>query len=114
MSSNINGNRKRKKNYSSLKTYIFRLLKKEHPGISISKASLIVLDSMMVHLLDKITDECRTLTNNSGQSTITTKRVNSAFKLLFGRNGELIDLISKNSLSAIETFEENSKIASTN
>ena len=64
-------------------TYIFRVLKEVAPEAGISKKAMMALNQMMAEKFDEIMREARDLTHNTKKSTISSREVETAVKLLF-------------------------------
>ena len=63
-------------------TYIYRVLQEVTPDSSISKKAMSTLNQMMADKFDKIMCEARDLCNHTKKSTIGSREVESAVKLL--------------------------------
>ena len=63
-----------------LQTYIFRVLKRAHPEIGISKTAMLTLNSMLLDFYRKIAIEAGSASRNKGQ-TLTARDIQLAVKL---------------------------------
>ena len=64
------------------KIYIYRVLKQVHPESGISSKSMSILNSFISDMFDKIaTDACR-LAIYSNRTTMTSREIQSAFRLV--------------------------------
>mmetsp|Transcript_19182 Transcript_19182/g.13878 ORF Transcript_19182/g.13878 Transcript_19182/m.13878 type:complete len:102 (+) Transcript_19182:36-341(+) len=67
----------------ALSTFIHRVLKKVHPDLKISSKSMEVLNSMMLDLLKRMTEEAALISKRNGKKTLTAWDIRFAIKLTF-------------------------------
>ncbi|ELP87294.1 histone H2B [Entamoeba invadens IP1] len=71
-----------KKNFDSYALYISRVLKSVFPDIGITLPSISVMDSFVRDIFERIAMDASSLTRNYQKSTLTTKEIETATKLI--------------------------------
>ena len=71
--------KRRQENYS---IYIYRVLQQVHPGMSISRKAMSVVNSFMNDMFERIATEAAMLARSNKRSTITSVTIRSAVKLV--------------------------------
>ncbi|XP_045851198.1 histone H2B-like [Meles meles] len=66
----------------SFATYFPRVLKHVHEGLSLSKKAVSVLDSFVKDIFERIADEASRLAHSTKRSTITSREIQTAVRLL--------------------------------
>ena len=90
------GSKKKKKNYDSFVTFIFRTLKSIHPEIGISKAAMDVLNSFVFDMFDRIILKSSSITHYNRRKTVSSREIEVATRFVFPRDlAEHILLASK-------------------
>ena len=88
---------------NSFQTYIFRVLKEVKPELSISKSTMTLVNSILADLFEKVLKEARNLMIFSKRSTLSSKEIESAVKLLFP--GELQKLAVQTGRSTLQKLQ---------
>jgi histone H2B len=82
-SSGEEGKKRRKKsNYASYSTYIYRVLKQVHPETGISKKGMQIMDSFVQDIFERVAAESGRLARYNKKSTITSREIQTAVRLL--------------------------------
>lgn len=76
-----------KRNNTSFSLYIYKVLKQVHPDTGISKKAMAVVDSFVHDMFIRITEESRELVLMHEKTTITSREIQTATRLVLG--GEL-------------------------
>ena len=71
--------RKRKESFS---VYIYKVLRQVHPDTGISSKAMLIMNSFVNDIFEKIAREASRLTNYSKKSTITSREIQTAVRLL--------------------------------
>ena len=71
--------RKRKETYSS---YIYKVLKQVHPDTGISSKAMSIMNSFVNDIFERIAAESSRLTHYNKRSTITSREIQTAVRLL--------------------------------
>ncbi|XP_004412273.1 PREDICTED: histone H2B type W-T-like [Odobenus rosmarus divergens] len=66
----------------SFAAYFPRVLKQVHEGLSLSQKTVSILDSFVKDMFDRIADEASRLARSTKCSTITTREIQTAVRLL--------------------------------
>ncbi|KAJ1988842.1 histone H2B [Dimargaris cristalligena] len=72
-------NKSRKETYS---TYIYRVLKQVHPDTGISNRAMLIMNSFVNDIFERIATEASKLASYSKRSTITSREIQTAVRLL--------------------------------
>ena len=67
---------------SAFSTYIYRILKQNFPEMSTSKKTMLILNSFIYDLFEKICNQAAELTRKAGKSTLSSLEIQSAVKLI--------------------------------
>ncbi|XP_045419950.1 histone H2B type 2-E1 [Lemur catta] len=79
------GNKKSKKHCRRKETYsmyIYKVLKQVHPDIGISAKAMSVMNSLVNDMFERLAGEAARLAQYSGQTTLTSREVQTAVRLL--------------------------------
>lgn len=68
---------------NSFQTYIFRVVKEVKPELSITKNAMSQLNQIMIHLFELTMEEARNLLVYNKKTTLTSKEIQSAIKMIF-------------------------------
>ncbi|CAK1593463.1 unnamed protein product [Parnassius mnemosyne] len=93
----------KKKNYQSFSIYIYKLLKtvaKENMGIS--QKSMLIMNNFVNDMLERIAEEAARLMLHSKKTTLSSREIQSAIKLLVP--GELAKHANIEGLKAVTTY----------
>ncbi|XP_004412275.1 PREDICTED: histone H2B type W-T-like [Odobenus rosmarus divergens] len=74
--------RRRCRRPNSFAAYFPRVLKQVHEGLSLSQKTVSILDSFVKDMFERIADEASRLARSSKCSTITTREIQTAVRLL--------------------------------
>ena len=72
----------KKKSVPNFNTYIYRVLKQVHPDTGISKKSMSIMNSFINDVFEKIAREASRLVKYSKKSTLSSREVQAAVRLL--------------------------------
>ena len=75
--------RRRKAPIDVYARYVFKVLRRVHPTLSISSAAVRVVNSMIVDIFNRIVAEATDLAKHNGKLTITHSEIQSAVRLTF-------------------------------
>ena len=67
----------------SYAVYIYRVLKQVHPDVGISQKSMIIMDSFIREIFDRIATEAGKLARYNKRSAITSREIQTAVRLIF-------------------------------
>eukprot|EP00339_Tiarina_fusa_P028478 CAMPEP_0117043648 /NCGR_PEP_ID=MMETSP0472-20121206/30325_1 /TAXON_ID=693140 ORGANISM="Tiarina fusus, Strain LIS" /NCGR_SAMPLE_ID=MMETSP0472 /ASSEMBLY_ACC=CAM_ASM_000603 /LENGTH=131 /DNA_ID=CAMNT_0004755221 /DNA_START=20 /DNA_END=415 /DNA_ORIENTATION=- len=75
--------KKRKKpNTSSYSSYIYKVLKQVHPDTGISKKAMVVMDSFVHDIFERLATEAGRLARYNGKHTITSREIQTSVRLI--------------------------------
>ena len=74
-----NGIWKRKESY---KAYIYRVLKQVHPDTGISAKAMVIMDSFVNDIFERIATEASRLSHYNGRSTLSSREIQTSVRLL--------------------------------
>jgi histone H2A len=98
-----NGKKERKpKRVQTFASYIYKVLKQVHPDDGISKKSMSIMNSFVMDLFDKIVIESGKLARYSKRSTVSSREVQSAVRLVLP--GELAKHAVSEGTKAVTKF----------
>ena len=98
------GKKKRKDTYSS---YIYRVLKQVHPDTGISKSGMGVMNSFIVDIFNRVTQEAGNLARYNARKTLSSREVQTAVRLVLP--GELAKHAVSEGTKAVTKFSEGTK-----
>ncbi|GAQ84028.1 Histone H2B [Klebsormidium nitens] len=75
------GQRNRRRQFT-WKIYIHRVLKQVHPELGISSKAMAILDAFINDMFEKIASEASRLARISGKTTLTSREIQTAVRLL--------------------------------
>ncbi|XP_011679970.2 histone H2B.2, embryonic-like [Strongylocentrotus purpuratus] len=78
-------NKKRKESYA---IYIYKVLKQVHPNTGISSRAMVIMNSFVKDIFERIASESSRLAKYNTKSTITWREIQSAIRLIL--TGELL------------------------
>ena len=76
------GKRRKKPNTSSYATYIYKVLKQVHPDTGISRKAMIVMDSFVHDIFERLAGEAGRLARYNKKHTISSREVQTAVRLI--------------------------------
>lgn len=94
--------RKRKESYS---LYIYKVLKQVHPDIGISSRAMVIMNSFVNDLFERISSEASRLAFYNKRSTLGSREVQTAVRLLLP--GELAKHAVSEGTKAVTKFTQN-------
>ena len=71
--------KRRKESYS---IYIYKVLKQVHPDTGISSKAMSIMNSFVNDIFERIANESSRLSNHNGRSTISSREIQTAVRLL--------------------------------
>ena len=74
--------KRKKKRRETYSIYIFKVLKQVHPEIGISSKAMSIMNSFVNDIFERIAAEASKLTNYSKKSTISSREIQTAVRLL--------------------------------
>jgi histone H2B len=94
--------KKSKKRIESFSTYIYKVLKQVHPETGISKKSMMIMNSFISDIFERIMVEAGKLGRYSKKSTLSSREVQSAVRLVLP--GELAKHAVSEGTKAVTKF----------
>ena len=79
---NKDGKRRKRANTTSYATYIYKVLKQVHPDTGISKNAMIVMDSFVRDIFERLAGEAGRLSRYNKRHTITSREIQTAVRLI--------------------------------
>ncbi|KXJ23067.1 Histone H2B 1/2 [Exaiptasia diaphana] len=76
------GKKRQKKKKQSYSIYIYKVMKQVHPDTGISSKAMSIMNSFVNDVFERIASECSRLVHYSKKSTITSREVQTAVRLL--------------------------------
>jgi len=101
------GKGKRKSNYSSYSTYIYKVLKQVHPDTGVSNKAMSIMNSFVNDIFERIADEASKLASYNKRSTISSREIQTAVRLLLP--GELSKHAVSEGTKAVTKYNSTSK-----
>lgn len=71
--------RKRKESFAS---YIYKVLKQVHPDTGVSSKAMLIMNSFVNDLFERIAEEASRLAHHNKKSTITSREIQTAVRLI--------------------------------
>jgi len=96
------GGARRKRRIDSYATYIYKVLKQVHPDTGISKKGMQIMNNFIHDVFERIADEASTLARYNKKSTITSREIQTAVRLLLP--GELAKHAVSEGTKAVTKF----------
>jgi len=100
---------KRKSNYSSYSTYIYKVLKQVHPDTGISKKAMVVMDSFVHDIFERLASEAGRLARYNKRHTISSREIQTAVRLILP--GELAKHAVSEGTKAVTKYNSSSDSA---
>jgi histone H2B len=76
------GKGRKKSNYSSYQSYIYKVLKQVHPDTGVSKKAMSIMDSFVHDIFERLATEAGRLARYNKRHTITSREVQTAVRLI--------------------------------
>merc|ERR1719159_1595336 len=73
---------RRKKIVQTYASYIYRILKQVHPECGVSKKAMLIMNSFMNDMFDRMTTESVKLLRTSKRNTLTSREIQTSVRLL--------------------------------
>lgn len=74
--------RRKKANTNSYASYIYKVLKQVHPDTGVSKKAMVIMDSFVADIFDRIAAEAGRLARYNKHRTITSREIQTAARLV--------------------------------
>merc|ERR1711904_170432 len=74
--------RRRKKTVKTYSSYIYKILKQVHPECGMSKKAMLIMDSFMNDIFDRVSTESTKLLRTSKRRTLTSREIQTSVRLL--------------------------------
>ena len=74
--------KRRRKNKESYGIYIYKVLKQVHPDVGVSSKAMSIMNSFVNDIFERIAAEASRLTHYNKKSTITSREIQTAVRLL--------------------------------
>lgn len=74
--------KRRKKRKETYAVYIYKVLKQVHPDTGISSKAMSIMNSFVNDIFERIANESSRLSAHNGRSTITSREIQTAVRLL--------------------------------
>eukprot|EP01125_Pyxidicula_operculata_P001388 TRINITY_DN1127_c0_g1_i1.p1 TRINITY_DN1127_c0_g1~~TRINITY_DN1127_c0_g1_i1.p1 ORF type:complete len:153 (-),score=39.58 TRINITY_DN1127_c0_g1_i1:221-637(-) len=71
-----------RKNYNTYSTFIYKVLKQVHPDTGISNKAMMIMNSFVMDIFERIATEAGRLARYSNRQTITSREIQTAVRLL--------------------------------
>ena len=75
-------NKRKKPNTSSYSSYIYKVLKQVHNDTGISKKAMVVMDSFVHDIFERLANEAGRLARYNNKHTITSREIQTAVRLI--------------------------------
>jgi histone H2B len=98
--------RRRRANYSSYSSYIYKVLKQVHPDTGISKKAMQVMDSLVQDVFERLATEASHLARYNKRHTLTSREIQTAVRLMLP--GELAKHANSEGTKAVTKFNSSS------
>ncbi len=76
---------KPRKRKASFAIYVYRVMQQVHPNLGITKKAMNIMDSLVLNMFDRITENAVKLPSYSKARTITSREIETAVKLIMPR-----------------------------
>lgn len=76
------GKRRRKANTNSYASYIYKVLKQVHPDTGVSKKAMVIMDSFVHDIFERIASESGRLARYNKRHTISSREIQTAVRLV--------------------------------
>lgn len=96
------GTQRRKRNYHSYGTFIYKVLKQVHHDTGVSKRSIEIMDSFVNDIFERIAVEAGRLARANKRQTITSREIQTAVRLVLP--GELAKHAVSEGTKAVTKF----------
>jgi histone H2B len=76
------GGKRKKKRKETYSVYIYKVLRQVHPDTGISSKAMSIMNSFVNDIFERIAGESSKLVNHNGRSTISSREIQTAVRLL--------------------------------
>ena len=97
------GSKKKKKRTESYSSYIYKVLKQVHPDTGISSKGMLIMNSFVNDVFERIAGEAAKLAKYNAKATISSREIQTAVRLLLP--GELAKHAVSEGTKAVTKFE---------
>ena len=97
--------RKRKANTNSYSSYIYKVLKQVHPDTGVSKKAMVIMDSFVHDLFERIASESGRLARYNKRHTISSREIQTSVRLVLP--GELAKHAVSEGTKAVTKYNSN-------
>ena len=97
--------RRRKPNTASYATYIYKVLKQVHPDTGVSKKAMMIMDSFVHDIFERIAQEAGKLARYSKKHTISSREIQTSVRLILP--GELAKHAVSEGTKAVTKYNSN-------
>jgi len=97
--------RRRKPNTASFATYIYKVLKQVHPDTGISKKAMMIMDSFVHDIFERVAQEAGKLARYSKKHTISSREIQTSVRLILP--GELAKHAVSEGTKAVTKYNSN-------
>jgi len=98
--------KRKKSNYGSYSSYLYKVLKQVHPDTGISKKAMIVMDSFVHDIFERIAGEAGRLARYNKKHTISSREIQTAVRLILP--GELAKHAVSEGTKAVTKYNSSS------
>jgi len=98
--------RRKKSNYGSYSSYLYKVLKQVHPDTGISKKAMVVMDSFVHDIFERIAGEAGRLARYNKKHTISSREIQTAVRLILP--GELAKHAVSEGTKAVTKYNSSS------
>ena len=99
------GKRRRKANTNSYASYIYKVLKQVHPDTGVSKKAMVIMDSFVHDIFERIASESGRLARYNKRHTISSREIQTAVRLVLP--GELAKHAVSEGTKAVTKYNSN-------
>lgn len=99
------GKRRRKANTNSYASYIYKVLKQVHPDTGVSKKAMVIMDSFVHDIFERIATESGRLARYNKRHTISSREIQTAVRLVLP--GELAKHAVSEGTKAVTKYNSN-------
>ncbi|BGO94837.1 histone H2B [Rhodotorula toruloides] len=99
--------KRRKTRKETFSSYIYKVLRLLHPGLGISNKAMLVLNSFVNDIFERVATEASKLARYNKKATISSREIQTAVRFIFP--GELATHAVSEGTRAVMRFSSNSK-----
>lgn len=72
----------KKRDYGSYASFVYKVLKQVHPAVGISKRAMVIMDSFVADIFERLATEAGKLCKKSNTRTISSREIQTATRLV--------------------------------